>query len=88
MASARQRHDQLDGQVNDEAAQMTVVAIWFKPEDDALWAVADTRISSKTNDGVTVSTDSALKDSAQGTHRTTAPRRRYCTCSVLLQTAD
>lgn len=40
---------------------MTVVAIWFEPADDALWAVADTRISSKGSQGVTISTDSATK---------------------------
>ena len=40
---------------------MTVVAIWFEPVDDALWAVADTRISSRGSQGVTISTDSATK---------------------------
>jgi len=41
---------------------MTVVTIWLEPRDNALWAVADTRISSPGPDGgITISTDSAAK---------------------------
>jgi len=41
---------------------MTVVTIWLEPSDDALWAVADTRISSPgPGGGFTISTDSAAK---------------------------
>jgi hypothetical protein len=41
---------------------MTVVTIWLEPGDSALWAIADTRISSPgTDGGITISTDSAAK---------------------------
>jgi hypothetical protein len=41
---------------------MTVVTIWLEPRDGALWAIADTRISSPGSDGgTTISTDSAAK---------------------------
>jgi len=40
---------------------MTVITIWLEPEDQGLWAVADTRISSRADSGVTVTRDSAAK---------------------------
>jgi hypothetical protein len=55
------QEDPLGGRKSDEAKRMTVVTIWLEPKDDAMWAVADTRISSRRDSGVTVSTDSAAK---------------------------
>ena len=41
---------------------MTVVAVWFEPQDDGIWAVADTRISIPSQGGgVVVHTDAASK---------------------------
>lgn len=40
---------------------MTIVAIWYEPTDDVLWAVADTRISAEGEMGVYIRTDSAAK---------------------------
>jgi len=41
---------------------VTVVVVWFEPQDDGIWAVADTRISAPSpSGGVFVRTDSASK---------------------------
>jgi hypothetical protein len=41
---------------------MTIVAVWFEPTENALWAVADTRISKPgSSGGMTIMTDSGAK---------------------------
>jgi len=41
---------------------MTIVAVWYEPQDKLLWAVADTRISQRgQSGGVIVSTESGAK---------------------------